>query len=91
MRGQGPHVFGVVAPRKDSAVNLGVQRLQPAAHHFRKAGIVGDVADRDPFALQVPPRSAGAVDLHAGRGQTSGKAGKAQLVAHTDDRALDPR
>ncbi len=34
----------VVADREQAAMHLGMQRLDPAVHHFGKAGEVGDVA-----------------------------------------------
>ena len=49
---------GIVVAAEDAAVDLGMERLQPAVHHFRKAGVLGDVADGDAFAsrcLRVPP------------------------------------
>ncbi len=56
MRG---HVVGAVAAAEDAAVDLGVQRLDPAVHHFGKAGVGGDLADRDagllPGAAAYPP------------------------------------
>ena len=52
--GQGLHVVGIIVPAEDAAVDLGVQRLEPAVHHLGKAGIVGDVADRNALA---PPNA----------------------------------
>jgi hypothetical protein len=38
-------VFGIVADREQAAMDLGMQRLDPAIHHFREAGEVGHVGD----------------------------------------------
>ena len=41
----GSDVRGIAADVEDSAVDLGVQRLDAAVEHLREAGEVGDVAD----------------------------------------------
>ena len=73
------HVLGVVVPAEDAAVDLRVQRLQPAVHHLRKAGVLGDVADRDALGFQVLSRAAGAVDFHALGHQPPGEIGQPLL------------
>ena len=89
--GQGLHVLGVVVAAEDAAVDLGMQGLQPAVHHFRKAGVLGDVADRDALAFQVFAGAAGAVDFHAGGGQAAGETGQSELVADTYQCTLNAR
>ena len=89
MLGQGLHVLGIVVAAEDAAVDLGMERLQPAVHHFREAGIVGDVADGDTFAFQVFAGAAGAEDFHAGGDQAAGEVGQAELVADADQGALN--
>ena len=84
----GLHVLGVVVAAEDAAVDLGMERFQPAVHHFGKAGVLGDVADGDAFALQVFAGAAGAEDFHAGGGQSAGEIGQPQLVADADQGAL---
>ena len=37
----------VVAARQQTAVHLGVQRLDASVHHLREAGVVGDFLDLD--------------------------------------------
>ena len=87
--GQRLHVLGIVVPAEDAAVDLGMERLEPAVHHFGEAGVVGDVADRDALALQVLSGAAGAEDFHAGGGQSAGEIGQPQLVADADQGTLD--
>ena len=48
---------GGIADPQQAAVHHGVERLDPAVHHFRKAGQVGDIAHRQPGLVD---RSAGA-------------------------------
>ena len=72
---------GIVVTAEDAAVDLGMQSFQPAVHHFRKAGVVGDVADRNAFAFQMFARAAGAEDFHAQGGQSPGETGQSEFVA----------
>ena len=44
VRLHGLRMFGVVADRQQSAMHFRMQRLDPAVHHFRKAGQVRNVA-----------------------------------------------
>jgi hypothetical protein len=41
------HVIGLVAPREDAAVDLGMQGLHAAFHHLGKAGVLRDLGDDD--------------------------------------------
>ena len=91
MRRQGRQVVGLVVPREDAAVDLGMQRFQPAVHHLRKAGVLGDVADGEPLGFQMPARAAGAEDFDAGGRQTAGEIGQPQLVADADQGTFDRR
>ena len=87
--GQGLHVLGVVVPAEDAAVDLGMQRLEPPVHHLGKARVVGNVADRDAFGLQVFAGSAGAEDFHAGGDQSAGEIGQPLFIADTDQDTLN--
>ena len=89
--GQGLHVLGIVVAAEDAAVDLRMEGLQPAVHHFREAGVLGDVADGDALAFQVLAGAAGAVDFHAGGGQPAGETGQPQLVADADQGTLNAR
>src|ERR1051326_2866561 len=54
----GRDVFRMVTQREQSAVNLRVQRLHAAVHHFGKPGNVRDVEHRDAASrsvFAVPP------------------------------------
>ena len=53
----GCNVGGILAPVKDSAVHLGMQRLHAAVEHFGEAGNLGNVPDRDPGVAQQLRRS----------------------------------
>ena len=77
--GQRLHVFGIVVAAEDAAVDLRMQGFQPAVHHFREAGVLGNVADRNALAFQVFAGAAGAEDFHAGGGQSPGETGQAQV------------
>ena len=83
--GERLHVLLMVPAAEDAAEHLGVQRLQPAVHHFGKPGVGGDVHDLHPGALQMPPRAAGAVDLHSAVRQPACKVGQTEFVADADD------
>ena len=54
-------------------MDLGMQCLDPAIHHFGKAGVGGDVADVEAGLLQVLPRAAGG-DKSRRRAPTSPRA-----------------
>lgn len=41
------HVFGIAAHRKDSAMNLWIQRLDAAVHHLRRARHITDIGHRN--------------------------------------------
>src|SRR3546814_13591070 len=45
-------VFGIVAHAEQPAMHLGVERLDAAVHHLRKAGEIGNVAHREPGVAQ---------------------------------------
>ena len=64
---------GPVAAGEDAAVDLGVQRLEPAVHHLGKAGVGGHVADRDAGLFEVPPRAAAGEEFDARRPPARGR------------------
>jgi hypothetical protein len=41
-------VVGLVAPAEQAAVDLRVQRLHAALHHFGEPGVLADLGDRQP-------------------------------------------
>ena len=60
-------VLGMMAAREDAAVDLGMERLDPAVHHFGKAGDIADVDHRQPRLGQGLGRAAGRDQLEAAR------------------------
>ena len=59
------HVFRVAAYRQDAAVDLRVQGLHPAVHHFRGPGHVAHIGAGHAGLLQHLHGAAGGDDLHA--------------------------
>ena len=57
LRPHGGGMFSVVADREQAAMDLGMQSLDAAIHHLRKASDVGDVED---FKAGIGQRPAGA-------------------------------
>ncbi len=60
------HVLLIFADMKDTAVNLGMKRLDAAIQHLRKAGELGNVFDGDAgIAQQLScPSGRNQLDLH---------------------------
>ena len=75
-------MLGVVADRQQAAVHQGMQRLDPAIHHFGKAGDVGDVAHRQPGIGQRLTGAAGGDQFHALLRQRAGELDQPGLVGH---------
>jgi len=57
----------LVAPRQDAAVDLRMQRLDPAVHDLGKAGVCRDLGDRDAGRAQGLGGAAGRQDLDVAR------------------------
>ena len=57
-------VFGIVSQTKQGAVNLRMQRLDPAIHHFGKAGNVGNITHLDSGVAERFRGAAGADDFN---------------------------
>ena len=87
--GDGGHVVGPVAAAEDAAVDLRVERLDPAVHHLGKAGVGGHLADRDAGLFEMPPRAAAGEDFDARRHQPPGELDQARLVADADERSFN--
>ena len=62
--GQGRQMLRAVAAGEDAAVDVRVERLDPAVEDFRKARQVGDVTDGQPRVRQRLTRTAGGNQLH---------------------------
>ncbi len=80
---EGGEVVGLVAPGQDSAVDLGVQRLDATAENFGLAGVVGDFGDIEPGGHEGRPAAAA--------GQELGAAWRPGLAPARPDRACRKR
>ena len=61
-------------------MNLRVQGLDPAVHHFREAGEVGDFNHCDALVPEQPAGPAGGENLNAACGKCFGKLNNAGFV-----------
>ena len=75
-------VFGIVAYRKQAAMHLGVQRFDPAVHHFGKAGQVGNIAHRQAGLADQAVGATGRDQFNPGLGQPAGEIGHAGFVEY---------
>ena len=75
------------APAQDAAVDLGMQGLDPAVHHFRKAGVIGDFDDGDAVFGQQLGGAAGGEDFDAQAGKGAGEIDDAGFVGNADQGA----
>ena len=55
----GHYGFVLTPPAQNAAVNFGVQGFHPTIHHFREAGVVGDLHSRDARLRQQSIGSSG--------------------------------
>jgi len=67
------HCLINVAPRENATVNLWMQSLDSAVHHFGEAGVVGDLDGRDLLCLQKLVRASCRENFDAGAVQRFGK------------------
>ena len=75
-------MFLVAADREQAAMHLGVQRLDPAVHHFGKPGQLGDVFDLQPGRRDRLRGAAGGDELDAVAGERLGEFDQAGLVGN---------
>lgn len=80
----GFHMFRIVADGKDAAVDLRMQGLDAAVHHFRKARHIRDGNDRNACVRDGFHRAAGGNDFHAQFMKASGKFHNACFIGYTD-------
>ena len=85
----GHHRAVQVATTEDAAVDLRVQGLHPAVHHFREAGVVGHFHGGDAVVLEQLVGAAGGEDFHAEGGELAGEVDDAGLVGNADQGAAD--
>jgi len=82
-------VIGIAADGKQPAVHLGMQRLHPAVHHLRKAGVLGDVLHLQPGSAQRGRRTTSREDLDSEARKRLPKLDEAALVGDRNKRAAD--
>src|SRR5437763_10666502 len=70
-------------------MHAGMQRLDPAIEHFRKAGEVGDVAHRQARFPQQTRGAAGRNQLDVERTQAMGEIGESGFIGNAEQGALD--
>ncbi len=75
-------MIGIVADREQSTMHVGMQRLDPAVHHFRKAGQVCDIADLQPGRGDRLGGAAGRDQVDAKACQRAGELDQAGLVGN---------
>ncbi len=76
-----------ITTAEDAAVDLRMQGLHPAIHHFREAGVVGDFDGGDAILAQQLEGATGGQDLDAKGFEFTGEVDDAGLVGHADQRA----
>ena len=62
-----------IAAAEKAAMDLRMQRLDPPIHHFREAGMLGDLFDRKSGLPQHLGGAAGREQFHVVAGQTLGQ------------------
>ena len=79
------------APSQQAAVNFWMQGLDPAAHDFRKAGVLGHFLDDDAVTCQQLGGAAGGQQLDAAFAQFACEFNDAGLVGNAEQRTADGR
>ena len=75
-----------IAPRKQAAVDLRVQRLHTAVEHLGESGVIGHLGDRQAAVGQQLGGASGGQQLNALGDQTSGEFNDAGLVGYGEER-----
>ena len=81
-------VGGEVAPGEDTAMDRGMQRLDPPVHHFRVAGDVRNVSRFEPRVGERPRGAAARHQRDAALGQRRGEFHQPRLVGNREQRPL---
>lgn len=84
MLGDCRHVLGNIAPREQSAVNRGVQRLHSAVHHLREARDFADVDRLEAGGAQRSGRAARRNELPSEVGEPSGEFDQAGFIGNRE-------
>jgi hypothetical protein len=82
-------VLRIVASREQSAMDLGMQRLDAPIHDLGEAGVVGDLDDAMPGIAQRLGGAAGREDLDAVAGEAGRQLQQPRLVRNGDQGAGD--
>ena len=77
------------ADREQSAVDAGMQRLDPPVHHFGKPGELRDVDDRQAGGVERRRRPSGRQEFDVAPGQRFAEVDEAGLVGNRDQRPSD--
>ena len=86
MGADGLEIVGPLSARQDAGEHRRMQRLDPAVHHFGKAGHVGDVQDRNAGGGNRAGGAAGRDELHPEAGEPPGEGRQAGFVGNTQNR-----
>ena len=78
-----------ITAAENAAVDLRVQGLDPAVHHFREASVVGDFDGGDVVFTQQLEGAAGGQDFDAEGSEFAGEVDDAGLVGHADQCAAN--
>jgi len=89
VRTHGGGVIRVVADGEQAAMDLRMQRLHPAVHHFGEAGHLGDVADGNARFRQRLAGASGRDELDSLRRQRTRELDEARLVGNGNEGASD--
>ena len=81
-------MLGVVAQEEQSAVDFGVQRLDPAVHHLGEAGDVGNIGDGEAGVAQGLGGAAGGDEFVAGLGEGLGEIDEAGFIGDGEEGAF---
>ena len=89
VRGERVEMVGPVAPRQQPAMHGGMQCLDPPVEHFREAGHLRHLGDRESGLRQGARRAAGRDQRDAARHERPRERRQPRLVADRDQRAAD--
>ena len=89
MGGDGGFVGLVAANVEQAAVDFGMEGLDAAVEHFRKAGQLTNILDQKACRTQCRGSAAGGNEFDAKAGKNLGKLNQAGLVGYAQQGALD--
>src|SRR5262249_4370176 len=89
VRAHGGGVIRVVTDGEQAAMDLGMQRLHPAVHHFGEAGHLGDIERANAGVRQRLAGASSRDELDSRRRQRARELDEARLVGNGDEGASD--